>query len=180
MYLTEIQRLKQERSDIPVPKVRSKAQRYFLHKLYEQKRLYNFFNQPIEKQNMTINLDTFAESVAAKESLIDTKYIGSNPTLRGKAGGAVLDVTNAQWYFKPKGSDELYRVDGKSLDCNAENGWIKCNYVGDNKLFGLNKTGKAYFDDALKVWMFKPSGSKELFRVKEDANLVFLRDKDVV
>ncbi len=129
---------------------------------------------------MTIDVDTFAEKTAIKEELVDTKYIGSTKSLRGKKGGATFDATNKQWYFKPVGDTEFYRVDGKSLECNAENGWIKCDYTGTSNLFGLSKTGKAFFDDVANVWMFKPKGSKELFRVSDGSHLTFLRDKDVV
>jgi len=129
---------------------------------------------------MSLQVEEFSENRAVKENLIETKYRGRNAEIKGTSGGAYLNLKDNQWFYKPEGGEEFYRVDGKNLSCNEENGWVKCEYTGANKLFGLSKTGKAYFDEVEGVWFYKPSGGKELFRVKDDGSLRFARDKDVV
>jgi len=122
-------------------------------------------------------MEELSEFRATRETLIETKYNGKNTDIRGKMGEAYLNLKDNQWFFRPSGSEEWYRVDGKNLSCNEENGWIKCNYNGYNPTIG--KSGKAYFDEEANVWFYKPQGSKELFRAGQGGNLTFLRDKDV-
>lgn len=130
---------------------------------------------------MALQIEELLDTRASKESFVDTKYTGKNPTLKGTAGDCYYDSVNSQWYYRPnKNGDNWFRVDGKNLSCNEDNGWIKCEYLGENKLFGLNRNGKAYFDEGENLWIFKPRGSKELFRIPQDSNLKFQRDKDVI
>ena len=130
---------------------------------------------------MALQVEEYSETQATKETLIDTKYNGKNSEIRGKEGEAYLRLADNQWMFRPNGtkSDNWFRVDGKNLSCNEENGWIRCQYTGANSLFGLSKTGKAYFDEEVNSWIFKPKGSKDEFRVGE-LSLQFIRDKDVI
>ena len=123
-----------------------------------------------------LKIDTESNERAEREALIETKYIGKTATLVGTTGDCFYHIKDDQWFYRPAGEEDFYRVDAKNLSCNEENGWIKCNYKGYNSTIG--KTGKAYFDDVENVWMYKPKGGKELFRV-QDASLTFLRDKDV-
>lgn len=126
----------------------------------------------------------FDERTAERELFLETQYTGNNPTLRGKQGEAYLRVVDDQWYFKPfdfnfeEEDENWFRVKEQNLECNHENGWIKCDYIGVNTAAG--KTGKAYFDTLQNVWIYKPHGTQEEFRIPNEKSLVFLRDKDVI
>jgi hypothetical protein len=114
----------------------------------------------------------YDENRAEKETLVNTNYTGNHKALAGTSGTCYYK--NNVWFYTPSGEDEEYRVDGKNLDCNTQEGWIKCTYSGENKQAGTE--GKAYFDIIENVWMFKPKGSKELYRMgKSGGNLKFYR-----
>lgn len=134
--------------------------------------------QNIKTMGMKIADNMYDEATAQREDLIATKYNGNHPDLKGKSGGAYLKLADNQWFFRPDGGKEDYRVLGKNLSCNEENGWVKCSYSGGNPQIGKN--GKAYFDEDEGVWMYKPKGGKELYRLGQGNNLAFERDKDVI
>lgn len=125
---------------------------------------------------MTLKLEEFSETRAVRETLIETRYLGDVEGLKGTSGGASYDLKNSQWYYKPEGAEEFYKVNGEDLSCNEEKGWMRCTYAGVNPRIG--KEGRAYFSEDDNSWMFKPTGSKELFRVGE-GSLTFIRDKDL-
>ena len=127
---------------------------------------------------MKIADNIYDEETSPKEDLIATKYNGNHVDLKGKDGDAYINLSDNQWFFRVKGEKEFYRVLGKNLSCNEENGWIKCSYNGVNPQIG--KSGKAYFDEDENVWMYKPKGGKELYRLGQGNNLAFERDKDVI
>lgn len=129
---------------------------------------------------MTLKIEEIFGKRADRETLIETKYIGDKEELKGTEGEAWLDVKNNQWYYKPFNSDEPdgYRVHGYNLSCNDTNGWIKCEYVGTNTHAG--KFGKASFDEKENVWIYRPKGSKDDFRITNESSLKFIRDVDVV
>lgn len=126
-----------------------------------------------------LNIEIADERTARRETFIETDYIGSVRELLGTSGVCYLHLKDGQWMYRPEGADEddWYRVKGVNLSCNNENGWIKCDYLGKNGLFGA--TGKAFFNEVENVWFYKPKGSKDLFRAGDGKNLKFLRDKDV-
>jgi hypothetical protein len=130
----------------------------------------------IIKAIMTINMEEFSETRAIKEDLIETSYIGSNPTLVGTNGEAYYDLKNQQWFYRITGTEDFFRVHAKSLECNNEKGLMRCEYVGLNKL--ASGDGKAFFDEDENIWMFKPTNGKELFRVKNEKSLKFRRDEE--
>lgn len=126
----------------------------------------------------------FDDKTADRETFIETSYTGNHPMLAGLTGEAYLRVVDGQWYFRPfefqseDDAENWFRVKEQNLACNTENGWIKCNYVGENTAAG--KTGKAYFNTTSNVWIYKPHGTQEEFRIPNEKSLVFLRDKDVI
>ncbi len=127
-----------------------------------------------------MEVESYEEVRATKETLVATKYRGNNSEIKGTDGVAYLNLKDGQWMYRANGADEddWYRVDGKNLSCNEDNGFLKCEYTGSNKLFGLSVIGKASFDETENVWIFKPHGAKETFRVGENS-LKFIRDKDL-
>lgn len=120
------------------------------------------------------------ENRAEKEVLIETKYLGNHKEIINTSGSCYFK--DGVWFYTPAGEEEEeYRVDGKNLECNVLEGWIKCVYVGSKRNWLTNKVqdvieGKAYFDEDFNVWMFKPKGNKELFRMNNGGNLKFFRD----
>jgi len=116
---------------------------------------------------------------AEKEVVINTKYLGNHANIKNTEGTCYYK--DGVWFYTPAGEDEEYRVDGKNLDCNTQDGWIRCLYSGDKRNWLNNKVlteveGKAYFDEDDNVWKFKPKGNKELFRMSDGGNLKFFRD----
>jgi hypothetical protein len=117
-----------------------------------------------------------ADSTEVRETLIETPYLGTHPRLAGTTGEAYQDLQNGGiWCYRPKGLKTFYKVNVKNLDVMQENGWIKCSYLGDRP-FG--KEGKAQFDEDADCWLYKPKGTQDLYRIKNEANLKFRRDED--
>jgi hypothetical protein len=59
------------------------------------------------------------ESRATKEEFVPVfAYVGVNPRIKGKSGEAYMDK-DSWWMFRPKGSDEWYRVGFNSLQFSA-------------------------------------------------------------
>lgn len=64
------------------------------------------------------------EERAKDNKEVDLEYIGFNTTLKGKGKGYFIPNENpdgkggffGQWYFRPNGSEEVYRVNPASLN----------------------------------------------------------------
>ena len=56
------------------------------------------------------------EEQAKDNKMVDLKYIGHLSSIKGKRGKGYFINSEDQWYFRPNGSDEEYRVNSESLD----------------------------------------------------------------
>lgn len=112
-----------------------------------------------------IKQDDWSTKVARKESLIETNYVGKNTDLRGSFGEAYYDIPNGRWNYRPNGSDAFVIVDSKELDCSNDDGWVRGIYGGAKY---IPKTGKAYWDETEEIWIYKPNGKKETYKVREE------------
>lgn len=112
-----------------------------------------------------IKQDDWSTELARKESLIETDYVGSNADLRGSFGEAYYDLANSRWNYRPSGGEVFYIVDSKELSCSNDDGWVKGIYSGAKF---IPKTGKAYWDEKEELWVYKPNGKKELYKVREE------------
>lgn len=128
---------------------------------------------------MALQVELLDEKTAPREELVETKYLGKNSLITGKEGEAFCNTKSGQWYFRLVGEEDWFRVDGKNLSCNQENGWLNAKYKGLNKVIA-DKDGKVMFSEEQNSWIFKPKGGKkdDLFRVGEKS-LTFLRDVDL-
>jgi len=56
------------------------------------------------------------EEQAKNNKLVDLRYIGPVKSLNGKKGKGYFINSENQWYFRPDGSDDEYRVKTENLD----------------------------------------------------------------
>lgn len=127
---------------------------------------------------MGIQQSETSENRAEQYSLIETKYTGDNPELKGTKGEAYFDANLNQWFYRTEEAErgEGFRsVDAKEIECAADKGWLKGNYVG---LRSISKQGKAYWDENLNMWNYRPEGTQRDYYVIE-GNFIPVRDVDV-
>lgn len=116
-----------------------------------------------------------AEVRETRESLIETKYVGSNPDLKKTTGEAFLDVPNNQWKYRPFGTKKWLKVAAKELDCANDSGWVRGEYSGPKS---IGREGKAYWSELEDTWVYKPKGGQKTFVIPE-GEFKIIRDKDV-
>jgi hypothetical protein len=56
------------------------------------------------------------EEQAKDNKLVDLKYVGPVKRLHGKRGKGYFINSENQWYFRPNGSNDEYRVNTENLD----------------------------------------------------------------
>ena len=127
---------------------------------------------------MALKLEEMSSSVAVRETLVETNYLGNHPTLIGTSGHAYYKKSGNFWAYRPTQGKNFYKMKNSlDLDCNVEYSWVKCDYVGLNT--AIPKTGKASFDESLDAWIYKSQGKQDTFVIKNDSSLKFKRDEDV-
>jgi hypothetical protein len=125
---------------------------------------------------MAFDVEELAEVTAQRENLIETKYLGKEPKLKGTTGEAYLDLGSNQWKYRPfKQTVKFYNVAAKELDCANDSGWVKGEYFGPRPI-GLE--GKAYWSEGEDAWVYKPKGQQRTFVIPEK-EFKMRRDEDV-
>lgn len=115
-----------------------------------------------------------ADTRGKRELLIESSYTGLNKQIDGTQGEAYF--RNEQWFYRPKGKVEWWRVQARSLSCNSDNGKMNAEYIGTT--LNIPKTGKAWFDETQNSWIYRGDKKNKDFRVQE-TSLKFIRDEDV-
>lgn len=123
---------------------------------------------------MGINVEEKSNCIAPKEDLIETKYIGTDPTLKKTIGQAFLDIPNNQWNYRPFGTFKFVKVAARALDCANDSGWVNGSYLGAKN---ISKVGKAYWSEQEDAWVYKPKGQQKTF-VIPDNEFKMVRDRD--
>jgi hypothetical protein len=125
---------------------------------------------------MGIKQSEMSEFRGIKESLIETRYIGSNNKLKGM-GEAYLDVPNNQWKYRPyKSTVTFHDVEASEIECASDKGWVKGNYIG---LKVIGKLGKASWNEVEDCWVYKPKGQQRTYLIPE-GEFQMVRDVDVL
>lgn len=125
---------------------------------------------------MSITVAEMSENRGEREALIETKYVGSNPSFKGTTGEAYLDIPNNQWKYRPyKSTVKFHNVEAKEIDCANDSGWVKGEYLGSR---AIPKFGKATWDEGEDAWVYKPKGLQRTFIIPEE-QFKMQRDEDV-